>query len=349
MWPKPPVPELVRIALEGDHYKWRAMRANGVDERFAPAMRPLTRSFWRGRAPCPTRSATRFTTGRTWSKKRYFGIDELLDESSAGRIWDAPMRCWPRTSCARTAFCGSSASKPSALPTTPTDDLALAQGHRGLGPGNQVFPAFRPDKALNVHLPEMFNPWVARLEAASNTSIGKLTDLRDGAPPAARFLSSDGRPLSDHGLNHAYADFCPEAKRRRSSTRPRAGHAATPQEQRRFAANLMLFFGHLDAEKGWTKQLHVGRAAHGNPGARPARSRYGLDSIGDWPQADAAGPTWGPSRPGNALPKMVLYNLNPADNMSATMIGNFQTVPSPARFNRQAPGGSGSERAWSGR
>jgi glucuronate isomerase len=97
--------------------------------------------------------------------------------------------------------------------------------------------------------------------------------------------------------------------------RARAGKAATPDEHRRFAGNLMLLFGRLDAEKGWTKQLHIG--ARRNNNSRKLREigpDTGFDSIGDWPQADAMGTYLDRLDEENALPKVIIYNLNPADN-----------------------------------
>ena len=153
-----------------------------------------------------------------------------------------------------------------------------------------------------------------------------MTDLLDALRRRHDFFHQLGGRLSDHGLNHAYADFCTEQEAATIFGRARAGHAATPQEQGRFAANLMLFFGHLDAEKGWTKQLHLGARRNGNTRRfGQLGPDTGFDSIGDWPQADALGAYLDRLDWDNALPKTVLYNLNPADNYTlATMIGNFQ-------------------------
>ncbi|HZR27156.1 MAG TPA: glucuronate isomerase, partial [Terriglobales bacterium] len=113
-----------------------------------------------------------------------------------------------------------------------------------------------------------------------------------------------------------------------------AGEAPTPQEQSLFASFMMIFFGHLDAEKGWTKQLHLG--AHRNANTRMLKGPdVGLDSIGDWPQGELLGIFLDRLDRENALPRTILYNLNPADNyLFATMAGNFQdgTVPGKIQF-----------------
>jgi glucuronate isomerase len=132
--------------------------------------------------------------------------------------------------------------------------------------------------------------------------------------------------LSDHGLNHAYGEFATDAEAAAIFDRARQGQAATPDEQRRFGGNLMLLFGRLDSEKGWTKQLHLGARRNNNTRRfHEIGPDTGFDSIGDWPQADALGNYLDRLDREKALPKVVIYNLNPADNyVIGTMIGNFQ-------------------------
>jgi glucuronate isomerase len=177
-----------------------------------------------------------------------------------------------------------------------------------------------------VHLPAVFNPWVERLEASSGVSIANFQNFTDALRQRHDFFHSMGGRLSDHGLNHAYGEFASDTEAAAIFERARQGQPATPEEQHRFGGNLMLLFGRLDAAQGWTKQLHVG--ARRNNSARRFQEigpDTGFDSIGDWPQADALGNYLDRLDRDNALPKMVVYNLNPADNyVIATMIGNFQ-------------------------
>src|SRR5262249_48031074 len=146
------------------------------------------------------------------------------------------------------------------------------------------------DKALNVHAPEVFNPWVDRLAAASNIHITHLSQFQDALKQRHDFFHSMGGRLSDHGLNHAYGTFATEHEACQIFGRARSGHAATREEHCRFAGYLMVFFGRLDAEKGWTKQLHLGARRNNNTRRyREIGPDTGFDSIGDWPQADALG------------------------------------------------------------
>ena len=317
---------LFEIWLEGDHYKWRAMRANGVDEQFCTGSVDPYQKFlaWARTVPNTLRNPLYHWTHL--ELKRYFGIDELLDESSAQRIWDSANELLATGELRAQGILGK--FRVAALCTTddPTDDLASHKALAASGLATKVFPAFRPDKAFNVHLPELLNPWVAKLEAASGASVSSFHDFVDALARRHDLFHHMGCRLSDHGLNFAFADFCDEKEAAGIFDNARRGQAATPVEQARFASFLLLEFGRWDAAKGWTKQLHLGARRNNNTRRyRELGPDTGFDSIGDWPQADALAIYLDRLDRENALPKMVLYNLNPADNyVLATMIGNFQ-------------------------
>ena len=317
---------LFEIWLEGDHYKWRAMRANGVEERYCTGDVAPKEKFlvWARTVPYTLRNPLYHWTHL--ELKRYFGIDELLDESSAERIWQQANARLETPELRAHGILNKFHVKAVCTTDDPTDDLSCHKAIAAAGLPTKVFPTFRPDKALNVHLPAAFNPWVERLEAASNTAIGSLADFVGALKKRHDFFHQMGGRLSDHGLNHAFADFCSDREASAIFDRARAGHAASEEEQRRFASNMMLEFGRWDAEKGWTKQLHL--CARRNANTRRFQQLgpdTGFDSIGDWPQADAVGGYLDRLDQESALPKMVLYNLNPADNyIVATMVGNFQ-------------------------
>jgi len=317
---------LFEIWLEGDHYKWRAMRANGVGERFCTGDADPYEKFlaWARTVPSTLRNPLYHWTHL--ELKRYFAIDELLDESSAPRIWETANAALEYDALRAHGILKHFQVQAACTTDDPTDGLACHQAIAASRLATKVFPTFRPDKALNVHVPELFNPWVERLEAASNTSVSTLTHFLDALGRRHDFFHEMGGRLSDHGINHAYGEFADEHEASRIFCRARSGHAASPEEHRRFGGYLMLFFGRLDAEKGWTKQLHIGARRNNNTRRlRELGPDTGFDSVGDWPQADALGAYLDHLDQENALPKMVLYNLNPADNyVLATMIGNFQ-------------------------
>ena len=327
---------LCEIWLEGDHYKWRAMRANGIPERYCTGDAPPFEKFtaWARTAPHTLRNPLYHWTHL--ELKRYFGIDELLDETTAPAIWERANALLATDELTARGILRKFQVRALCTTDDPPDDLAH---HRAIAASDletRVYPAFRPDKALQVHLPEAFNRWTDRLAAAANREISKLVDFLDALGQRHDFFHQMGARLSDHGLDHLYADFCSEATAAAIFQRARAGQAANREEHAQFASYMMLFFGRLDAEKGWTKQLHLG--ARRNVNTRMLETLgpdTGFDSIGDWPQVEALARYLDRLERENALPKMIIYNLNPADNYAfATLIGNFQggSIPGKIQF-----------------
>ncbi len=318
---------LFEIWLEGDHYKWRAMRANGVSERYCTGDAPPYEKFlaWAKTVPHTLRNPLYHWTHLELS--RYFGIEELLDESTAPQIWDRANNLLAGDDLRAHGILKKFRVKAVCTTDDPTDDLAYHKAIAASGLETKVFPTYRPDRALNAHLPELFNPWVDKLAAASNIDIGaSFPRFLDALRQRHDDFHSLGCRLSDHGLNHCYADFCGEETAAGIFERARAGQAASAEEQRKFASFLMLYFGRLDAEKGWTKQLHLGARRNNNSKMfAQLGPDTGFDSIGDWLQADALGEYLNRLEQEGALPKTIIYNLNPAWNyVFATMIGNFQ-------------------------
>ncbi|HWB86561.1 MAG TPA: glucuronate isomerase [Bryobacteraceae bacterium] len=327
---------LFEIWLEGDHYKWRAMRANGVDERYCTGDAEPYEKFiaWARTVPYTLRNPLYHWTHL--ELKRYFGIDELLDESNAKRVWERANAMLATDDLRAHGILKKFHVKAVCTTDDPVDDLAHHKTLAASGIATKMFPAFRPDKALNVHKPELFNPWVSRLEAASNTAIATLGEFLDALRQRHDFFHEMGGRLSDHGIDHAFADFPPEREAAAIFEKARGGRAATPEQHERFASFMMLYFGHLDSEKGWTKQLHVGALRSANT-RRLAElgPDTGFDSIGDWQQASSLVNYLDRLTQDNSLPKMVIYNLNPADNyIMATLAGNFQdgSVPGKIQF-----------------
>jgi glucuronate isomerase len=317
---------LFEIWLEGDHYKWRAMRANGVGEQYCTGDAAPYDKFlaWARTVPATLRNPLYHWTHL--ELKRYFGIDQLLDEKSAPAIWEQANAALATDALSAQGILGKFHVKAVCTTDDPTDDLRYHKMIAESGLTTKVFPTFRPDKALNVHVPEIFNPWVDQLVAISNTHVAKLSEFVDALKKRHDFFHEMGGRLSDHGLNHAYGDFPSDHEAAAIFGRARTGHGATPEEHRKFASYMMLVFGRLDAEKGWTKQMHLGARRNNNTRRfREMGADTGWDSIGDWSQADALGCYLDRLDQENALPKIVVYNLNPADNyVIATMIGNFQ-------------------------
>ena len=313
------------------------MRTNGVSEAFCTGKAAPWEKFLAFARTVPQTLRNPLYHWTHLELKRYFGIDTLLNEQTAPAIWEQA-----NAKLAQPAFTTRGILKKfriRALCTTddPTDNLAH---HQAIAADSsfdvRVYPTFRPDKALNVHQPEAWNAWVSALETASNVSISSYSDFLEAIRQRHEFFHSLGCRLSDHGLNHCFADFCSESEAERIFLKARSGRPADATEQAQFASNLMLLFGQLDAEKGWTKQLHVGAMRNNNTHLfRSLGADIGCDSIGDWNQGEALSRYLGRLSEMQAMPKTVLYNLNPADNyVLATMAGNFMdgTIPGKVQF-----------------
>ena len=317
---------LFEIWLEGDHYQWRAMRANGVAERYCTGDEPPFEKYmaWARTVPSTLRNPLYHWTHLELN--RYFGIEQRLDEESARGIWESANAALATDALRAHGILKKFRVRAVCTTDDPADDLDQHRRIAASGLETKVYPAFRPDKVLCVHQPEAFNSWVDRLAATGDVHIAGLEDLLSALRRRHDEFHRMGCRLSDHGLNFCYADFPSERAAKEIFAGCRGGKAATAIEQRRFASFMMLFFGRLDAEKGWTKQLHLGARRNGNTRCLKALGPdTGFDSIGDWPQADALGAYLDRLDGENALPKIILYNLNPADNyVLATMIGNFQ-------------------------
>jgi glucuronate isomerase len=327
---------LFEIWLEGDHYKWRAMRTNGIAERFCTGDADPYDKFlaWASTIPHCLRNPLYH-----WSHlelKRYFEIDELLSETSAPAIWKRGNKFLERDELTAQGILKKFRVRALCTTDDPADSLVF---HAEIAASNletRVYPTFRPDAALNVQKLEVFIPWVERLGEASNIHIHHLHDFIEALRKRHDFFHEMGCRLSDHGLIHCYAEPCSEQVAAAVFEKARSGKSVTPEEHNRFASYLMLFFGHLDAKAGWTKQLHLGARRNANSQALETLGPdAGFDSIGDFPQAERLGIYLDLLARENALPKTIIYNVNPNDNyVIATMIGNFQdgSVPEKIQF-----------------
>jgi len=312
---------LFEIWLEGDHYKWRALRAFGVDEQLITGNADPYDKFlaWANTSPHTLRNPLYH-----WNQlelKRYFGIDTLLDGSTAKRIWDQANEQLATDDLRTHGILENFAVRGLCTTDDPADDLAVHKQIQSLGLATKVLPTFRPDKALRVDRPDIFNPWADRIGAYRS-----FQSFQDAIAKRHDEFHALGCRLSDHGLNHCYATYGSETTLAAIFSKVRAGTAATPEEHEMFASHMMLLFGQLNAEKGWTQQLHLGayRAAN-TRGLKEIGPDTGFDSIGDWPQIPRLGAYLDRLNSEKALPKMILYNVNPIDNYSfAAMAGNFQ-------------------------
>jgi glucuronate isomerase len=318
--------DLFEIWLEGDHYKWRAMRANGIAERYCTGDATPYEKYlaWASTVPFTLRNPLYHWTHL--ELKRYFGISELLSENNAKKVWDRANSLLRSSDLSAQGILRKFQVRVVCTSDDPCDDLIHHRKVNDAHIGLRLYPSFRPDPALGVNEAAAFNAWVARLEQASQVSISTLPHFLDALKKRHDDFHAMGARLSDHGLIHCYAKPCTDRQATAIFTKARGGQAASPEEQEQFATFLMLFFGRLDAERGWTKQLHLGALRNANTRMlRRIGPNAGFDSIGDWPQAANLAAYLDLMDQENSLPKVVIYNVNPSDNYAmATAIGNFQ-------------------------
>ncbi len=309
---------LYEIWLAGDHYKWRAMRANGVPENFCTGDASDWEKFlaWARTVPQTLRNPLYHWTHL--ELKKFFGIEKLLDESTAKEIWDEANRQLAQMPAHEILH----RNRVAVVCTTddPTDSLEHHQAiHKAAKLKTRVYPTFRPDKALALD-----KAWLDKLGAP-----GTLAAFLDALHQRLEFFHANGCRLSDHGLNHCHAEPCTEAEAARI-------YAGKSSDLPKFRGFLMRWLGEQYHARGWVMQLHLGALRNNNTRLlRTLGADTGFDSIGDWPQA--AELAWFLDRldQSNRLPKTILYNLNPADNyVFATLIGNFQdgSVPGKLQF-----------------
>lgn len=317
---------LFEIWLEGDHYKWRAMRTNGITEPFCTgAATPFDKFMaWARTVPQTLRNPLYHWTHI--ELKRYFGISELLNEKTAKKIWDRANEQLATPALSAHGILNKFQVKVVGTTDDPVDDLVYHKQIAASKLPTQVLPTFRPDKALAVHQPENWNAWINRLEKAADMEIGSYNALCEALTKRHDFFHQMGGRCSDHGLENVPAAFCTDAEAAKIFKKARSGKAATPQEQEQFATSIMLLAGRLNAAKGWAMQLHVGALRSNNSRLfKQVGPDTGFDSIGDFPQGRSLSRFLDRLDQDNQLPRTILYNLNPADNyLFATMLGNFQ-------------------------
>ncbi|MGA2480681.1 MAG: glucuronate isomerase, partial [Spirochaetia bacterium] len=279
--------DLSEAWLAGDHYKWRALRANGAAESLVSGSAPAREKFIAWAACVPTTVGNPLYHWTHLELKRIFGIDERLGPESAERIFDACSRLLARDEYrVRPLLVKMNVS----VVCTTDDPVDSLEHHRALRADASfpltVAPTFRPDAALGVENPSAFNAWVGTLETASEVAINGWDDFLEALRLRHVFFHENGCRISDHGIEEPYAEECSPADARRVFAAVRTGGAPSPADARVFKSAVMLELARMDARAGWVQQLHMGALRDVNTRSlRMSGRNAGFDTIGDFPLA----------------------------------------------------------------
>ena len=318
---------ITAIWLDGDHYKWRAMRTAGVPERLVTGDASDWEKFeaWARTVPDTLRNPLYHWTHM--ELRRPFGIDALLSPATAHDVFE-------RTNAllAQPAFTtlGLLETFRVAVVATTDDPVDSLQYHAALArredPVTRVYPTWRPDRALDVDDPEAFVGWIARLEVASGRVVSSLESFLEALDVRHQAFHDLGCRASDHGLEAVFAEPYADSAVASAFDRARAGQALPAAEVRALKSALLHRLALMDHSRGWVQQYHLGALRDQNARLRRALGRdCGADSIGDFEQARPLGRFLDRLESTSQLAKTILYNSNPRDNeLFASMIGSFQ-------------------------
>ena len=329
---------LTQIWLNGDHYKWRAMRANGIAERFITGYAADDEKFAAWAATVPKTLCNPLFLWTHLELKRYFGIaDKLLNPDSASGIYDTCNAMLRTEEFSTRNILRQMNIRVLCTTDDPIDDLSH---HLRISEDPsfeiKVLPAFRPDKAMAVETPEAFNQWVNQLAASADVDIKDYESFLAALQKRHDFFHSRGCRLSDHGLEQPYVEDFSAEDISRIFERVRSGQGVGQQEILQFKSAVVLELARMDADKNWVQQFHLGALRNVSSHAkRTLGPDTGFDTIGDFEMARPLAAFLDRLDSEKKLAKTILYSLNPGDfDMLAAMIGNFQdgTVPGKMQF-----------------
>ncbi|GAB1452795.1 glucuronate isomerase [Draconibacterium sp.] len=327
---------ITQIWLYGDHYKWRAMRTNGVDEKYCTGNATDWEKFekWAETVPYTLRNPLFHWTHL--ELKKFFGIEKILSPETAKEIWD---ECNAKLQTPEYSVRGIiRMANVHTICTTddPIDSLEHHQKIKASGFEVAVLPAWRPDKAMAVENVKAYNDYLNNLSYTADKKIDSFLSLKGALDNRHQFFHDNGCRLSDHGLETAIAEDYTNDEIEKIFIKIRSGADLSSTEILKFKSAMLYEFGIMDHSRGWSQQFHIGALRNNSTRLfNKLGADVGLDSIGDFEIAKPLSKLLDRLDMNNKLAKTVLYNLNPRDNeLIGTMIGNFQdgSVPGKMQF-----------------
>lgn len=318
---------LGQIWLEGDHYKWRAMRTNGVEERYCTGKDTSDwEKFekWAETVPYTMRNPLYHWTHL--ELKTAFGVDKLLKPETAKEIFD---KCTEQLRTPEFSARGLMKKFKVEVVCTTDDPADSLEHHLALKEEQfeiKVLPTWRPDKAMAVENPQEYRAYLEKLSDVSEVTINRFSDLIEALRKRHDFFAGVGCKLSDHGIEEFYAEPYTQAEIEQIFNKVYGGKELVREEILKFKSAMLYEGAIMDWEKGWTQQFHYGAIRNNNTRLfKQLGPDTGFDSIGDFNVAKAMSRFFDQLDKDNRLAKTIIYNLNPRDNdLIATMIGNFQ-------------------------
>ena len=310
--------------LEGDHYKWRAMRTNGIDEKFCTGNASDVEKFKKWAETVPATAGNPLYHWTHLELARYFNITELLSPATAVEIYEKASEML-RTKEFSTR---SMIRRMKVEVVCTTDDPIDSLEHHLKLKGSfeiKILPTFRPDNVTKTEDPEKFTAYIRKLELASDIEINSFKALCKALDRRHKFFHETGCRASDHGLDRFYFASYTQDEIEKIFRTLQKGEKISPEESEKYKTAVMLELCKLNHKRGWIQQFHVGALRNNN--ARMFRLMgpdTGWDSIGIVQDPQKISKFLSELDSSDQLARSILYNLNPADNeMMITMAGNF--------------------------
>jgi len=325
---------MAQIWLYGDHYKWRGMRTNGVDEKYCTGDASDWEKFekWAETVPFTLRNPLYHWTHL--ELKKFFGIDKVLNPETAKEIWDECNAKLQTPEYSVRNIIRMANVHTICTTDDPIDSLEYHQQIKADGFEVAVLPAWRPDKAMAVENTKTYNEYIDMLTVAAGSTINSFQSFMAALDNRHQFFHDNGCRLSDHGLETIIAEDYSKIEIDQIFLKVRGGDDLTQDEILKFKSCMLYEFGIMDHSRGWTQQFHVGALRNNSTRLfNKLGADVGLDSIGDFDLARPLSKFLDRLDLKNQLAKTVLYNLNPRDNeLIGTMIGNFQDGSMPGKM-----------------
>ncbi|MCK4565295.1 MAG: glucuronate isomerase, partial [Verrucomicrobia bacterium] len=325
---------LGEIWLGGDHYKWRAMRTNGIAEEFITGNASWREKFqkWAETVPQTLRNPLYHWTHL--ELQRYFGIDTLLSPATADEIFDHCTALLRTPEFSARNLMRKMNVKLVCTTDDPADDLKWHKQIAADGFEIKVLPTFRPDKAMNLSDSIVWKSYVQTLEGSSKTTIDSPNSLLEAVDRRHEYFHSAGCRLSDHGV--AYVPDAPASDTELEAIFQKAmeGQPVDLADREKFEAWFLYEVGKMNHKRGWVQQFHVGVFRNNNTRLfQSLGPDTGFDSIADYRQGQGMIRLLDRLDHSNQLAKSILYNINPSDNeLFATLIGNYQDGSLPGKI-----------------